>query len=179
MTEIIPVVTARVDDEDERDKEFYFLELLRLEDWPAELQGLSPHFGLFLACDASAVPDETVLTVAREAIGQGLSYLCAWGPDCGRVHDLFDNAAVEKDPNPTEDSVIMTTWHWDDTLDEALWFFVYSAWPAPDYESTCGSWLAVAMGSPEWSSQILARLADLQGLCADVVGDGDDEEVDS
>jgi hypothetical protein len=177
MAEIVRVVTTCVDSDKEKD--LYFLELLRLDDWPTELRGLSPHFALFLACDASAVPDEAILMIARRTVEQGLAYLCAWGPECGRVHDLFDVACDERDPKPTDESVIITTWHSDDTLDEALWFFIHTAWPAADYEPNCQSWLAVAVGWPEWSSQILSRLADLQGLCTDVVGDDEDVGTDN
>lgn len=170
MTEIIPVFTSRA-----VDKDLYFLELMRLKDWPAHLRGLSRHFGLFLAWDASAVPDETVLTIARRTVEQGLAYLCTWGPDCLRVHDLFDTVMVEKDPKPTGESVIMSTWHSDEPLDEALWYFMYSALPADDYSSTCQSWVVVAVDHTEWAAHIRRRLADPKRFSLDVLAADTDE----
>ncbi len=56
--------------------------------------------------------------VAEVLLGSGGVYFCTWGNGCERVHDI-----IEVDPDPADDSVVMTTWHDDETLDEALWFF--------------------------------------------------------
>ena len=51
---------------------------------------------------------------------QGIAYLCVWGTDCERVHDLFD---LERMPDEPKGRVVMTTWHSKESLSEALWFF--------------------------------------------------------
>src|SRR5204863_7572025 len=96
------------------------------------------HFVLFLAWDSSDTPDETILKLARSLIPRGLVYIVAWGPDCERVHDLFDDVDVESnlDSTDTADTVIMSTWHTNDSLAEALRFSLHSAYPAEAYEST-------------------------------------------
>ena len=108
----------------------FFLDLSRLGDWPKQLALPSRYFGLFLACDARAISDEAIVEVAGSLIEQGIVYLCSWGPDCERVHDLFDSVIVERNPNETEKSVILTTWHDGESLDEALWHFLNVAFPA-------------------------------------------------
>jgi hypothetical protein len=82
----------------------------------------SQYFGLLIAFDARGVKWKAIEIVAEKLIGKGLVYLCAWGPDCERVHDAFDDASVELNAEPTDDDVIVTTWHSKEGLTEALWF---------------------------------------------------------
>jgi hypothetical protein len=63
---------------------------------PTKLPGA--RFVLFLAWDARGVPDETIFTLAQRLVRAGLSYIVAWGPDCERVHDVFDDAAIVENP---------------------------------------------------------------------------------
>jgi hypothetical protein len=58
----------------------------------------------------------------------------------------------------------MTTWHTDDSLEEALWFAVVSAYPAPPYHLDCTSRVCVAIGNPAWATQIASFLSDLNSL---------------
>jgi hypothetical protein len=87
------------------------------------------------------------------------------------VHDLFDLAAVNWDLETGEKHThVMTSWHEDETLDEALWFAVFAAYPG--YE---GEWpeadtlLAVTVGERAWAEQVARRLRDAQRLSDDVV----------
>ena len=72
-------------------------------------------------------------------------YLSAWGPECERVHDCFDIPYLKGNwtgnPEDTCDTTIMTTWHSDEPLSEALWFFANSAFPAQAFEKTCRQWV--------------------------------------
>lgn len=83
-------------------------------------------FVLFLALNASEVSNEDLRRVAQELIAQGLAYVCVWGDDCSRVHDQFD---LERDENEQNGLVIMTTWHADETLHEAVELFRDWTWP--------------------------------------------------
>ena len=82
-----------------------------------------------------------------------------WGPDCERVHDIIDEAVVSRNPGETDEDVIMTTWHEDETIEEALWFAVNSAFPAGAYEQTCKTFVTIAVGSQDWGSQIAKKLS--------------------
>ncbi|NDJ78464.1 MAG: hypothetical protein GYB65_19620, partial [Chloroflexi bacterium] len=107
----------------------------------------------------------TIGALAELLLDQGVVYLCAWGPDCERVHDIADERIVwrelEIEPKPP---VIMTTWHTDDTLDDMLWFLLNVADPDPAYEPTCHTRLALCIDNPSWAEQIERRLNDPQTL---------------
>ena len=54
----------------------------------------------------------------------------------------------------------MTTWHDNEPLEEALWFFLFSTWPDRFYEDSTLAALAVSVGNTEWSSLIQSALND-------------------
>ncbi|MCB9870138.1 MAG: hypothetical protein H6837_09795 [Planctomycetes bacterium] len=89
---------------------------------------------------------ETVSHIAEQVLASGCVYLCAWGPGCERVHDIFDEILVGKDPDPADDSVVMTTWHADESLEDALWFFLRSTSPDERYEDSCRSSVVIVLG---------------------------------
>jgi len=70
------------------------------------------------------------LIVAHSALKSGMVYFCAWGPDCERFHGIVDEVVVEDDIGErlffgkNRSDTIMTTWHDDEPLNEALDFFV-------------------------------------------------------
>ncbi|MCI0342695.1 MAG: hypothetical protein L0216_16405 [Planctomycetales bacterium] len=135
-------------------RELFALALGDLREWPGTLGLSCPNFVLFVACDASAVPDATIRAVARRSIEEGMVYLCAWGPDCERVHDLFDKVCADVAPPPDDGNVIMTTWHDDEPLAEALYFALENAHAAADYLETCRAVVAVSVGSVDWDRDI-------------------------
>ena len=76
------------------------------------------------------------------------------------MHDIIDEVVCNRNPDETDEDVIMTTWHEDEALDEALWFAVNSAFPAGAYEETCKTLAAIAVGSQDWGSQIARKLSE-------------------
>jgi hypothetical protein len=121
------------------------------------------HFAALLAADATGVDAAVLADFARRLLRAGCVYFCVWGPDCERVHDIFDEECFEVEP------VIMTTWHEEESLDEALWFFVSCAYPDDGYRNTSRSALVISIGKPGWHEQICRRLADLESLAREVV----------
>jgi hypothetical protein len=121
------------------------------------------HFVALLATDATGVNAAVLAEFSRRLLRAGCVYFCAWGPDCERVHDVFDGECFDVEP------VIMTTWHAEDSLDEALWYFVSCAFPDDGYRDTTRTALAISIGRPDWHEQIRRRLADLESLARDVV----------
>lgn len=144
-------------------RELFSLALPDFDRKPDSLSFPGKHFVAFLAVNASGIDSETLRKFSRWLLDQGCVYLCAWGPDCERMHDIFDGECLNVDP------VIMTTWHSQDTLDEALWFFVYSAYPDDGYP--CENGLAISLGNSDWDEQIRKRLSNLDAFNRDVVGD--------
>lgn len=156
----------------------YLLELDSLEDWPEELGMKSPHFVLFLACDARDIDDDDLAAFAGAALGQGMVYLSVWGEDAERVHDVFDETDADVNPDSTADSVVLSEWHEDEPLAEALRFAVATASPAHDHESTCRATLCVSVGNPDWAERMRGWLEDPEGLEAAVEDSGDGEAED-
>jgi hypothetical protein len=83
-------------------RSYYVLQLPNFESWPEQLPLASRHFALFIASDARQVPSTVIGEVALTAIKQGAVYVCAWGPGCEVVHDVFDEAKVELDLEKAE-----------------------------------------------------------------------------
>lgn len=134
------------------------------------------HFVLFLAWDARQASDDEILIAARELVRVGLAYIVAWGPDCERVHDLFDVADLEENPEsnaPDTETVIISTWHDSEPLEEALWFAIHSAYPSPPYDATWQATILACVGDGEWGATIHRYATDLPSLdrAAGVSGD--------
>lgn len=140
----------------------------RVDDWPERLEELRGPFVLFLALDSTDVDDEPIGRLARKLLAQGVAYVCAWGPGCERVHDAFDAELAAQGLVEEEDALVTTTWHADDTLDEALWFALFAAWPRDELLETGGSVLALVVGREDWAEHVRRRLSDPGGLHSDV-----------
>lgn len=115
----------------------------------------SPHFVCLVAADGGQVSSADIVTLADALLQRGLACLCAWGPDCERVHDLFDYAEIERNVRDNrERPVVLTTAHPDESLDEALWFMLNGAQATPAYEPTCRARLALTVGNASWAAQV-------------------------
>lgn len=121
------------------------------------------HCVLFIAMDARPMSINEISNIANWALDQGAVYVSVWGPDCERVHDIIDEVLVDRSHDATDEDVIMTTWHDDETLEEVLWFAVNSAFPAGAYEETCKTLVVIAVGSQDWGSLIAKTLSESVG----------------
>jgi hypothetical protein len=130
-------------------------------DLPEKIKASSPNFGLLLAFNAEAVKSEEISEAAAKLVEKGLAYLCAWGPDCERVHDLFDEAAQKKNGELTGDDVIMTTWHENETLIEALWFFLHAAFPTQSFQANCLDWIIAPIRNRDWEQEVRGKIREL------------------
>jgi hypothetical protein len=119
----------------------------------------SAHTVLLIAADARGVSTDVIASVAARLLSAGLIYICVWGPDCERVHDVFDEVYVG-DGCTEPDFTLMSTWHDDESLDEAVWYFTQCAFP-PDTEIEKTSYVAVAVGRPDWAEVINTDLSDV------------------
>ncbi len=110
-------------------------------------------FILLLAADGRDSSDQALREHASWLLRAGARCVCAWGPDCERVHDAFDREASELGLNG-EDAVIMTTWHEEEPLKEATWFAANTAFPHEAYRDADGALVAISVGSKEWEAEI-------------------------
>ena len=133
------------------------------KDFSSPINIHSKHCVLFIAIDARPMSVDEVSNIANWAFDQGAVYLCVWGPDCERVHDIMDEVLADRNFNETDEDVVMTTWHDDETLEEALWFAVNSAFAVGAYEQTCKTLVAVTIENQDWGSQIAKKLSESVG----------------
>jgi len=98
-------------DEDFPEKVFYLCSANSIENLSDTTSPSTANFGLFVAMNANGVTNDIILQGAKKLLSRGLASLCTWGPDCERVHDLFDVAARDINSEPTDNDVVMTTWH--------------------------------------------------------------------
>ena len=137
---------------------------LRTLNWPSALHIASKRFRLFVAGDVTHVPTETISAFAGGALKRGMVYLCAWGPDCERFHDIVDEVIVEDElgerlfVGTRMGDTVMTTWHEDEDLEESLDFFINLAHPTEGFHSDSDSWVIVCLDNPDWAKVIRDRL---------------------
>lgn len=139
------------------------LALPDLESLPDLISLPSAHFVAFLALNATGVANSELTDFSSKLLHAGCVSFCAWGADCEHVHDVFDWQCLDTKPH------IITTWHATDSLDNALWYFAFTAFADDEYADTCRSGLAVSVGRPDWEQQIRTRLGDLEALTRDVI----------
>src|ERR1700683_4550325 len=133
----------------------------KIENMADKITPRSPNFGLFVALNAQHVTDDSILKAAKRLLSKGLACLCAWGPDCKRVHDLFDVAAREINDELSGNNVIMTTWHSDESIVEALGFFIHCEFVTEKFEKTCKDWIIASICNSEWEQLIRSRTASI------------------
>lgn len=92
-----------------------------------KLTDLSP-FKAVIIVEADADADWQS-TVCRWVVDAGCRFAMTWGKDCELWHDSIDTANLEQFDygDIPEDDFVMTTWHQDEPLDEAIWFAKWSA----------------------------------------------------
>ena len=154
------------------DRKLFSLSIPNLPSFPRKLELPSLHFVLLLACDARVIEASVIATFANSIIDQGIAYLCAWGPDCEPVHDIFDEVHVMREIDEKgEYPHVMTTWHTDESLDEALWYMLNSAYPEEVFAQTCRVDLAVSVANDQWAAHIQRRLSNVSQLNEDVLSE--------
>lgn len=145
-------------DDDFPSKTISFCAADSLTELPALIHPSKAHFVLFLAIDGREVDTETIYSASEKLLDQGMVYVCVWGPDCESVHDSIDQSRFHRHPEETDGNVVITTWHAEEPISEAVWFFLNCAWPADDYVHTCSDWIAAVIGNPAWEAEVRAKM---------------------
>ena len=119
----------------------------------------SRYFVSFLAWNSADVSAEELSRVARLLLDAGCVYFSCWGEGCERLHDIIDDEyAVDGLSVNDDESTIMTTWHEDETLEEAAWFVAHGAHPDDRFFQECRSVLALSVGPPEQQELVAQAL---------------------
>lgn len=94
---------------------------------PPPLEGYRP-FKAVLVIEQQ-VTDEWQSLVSDWLVQSGCLSMSAWGRDCSSWDDSVDyaNLSAFNFGEIPEDAFVMTTWHADEPLREALWFVAHTA----------------------------------------------------
>ena len=104
-----------------------------------------------------------MIKLFRPLVDNGLAYFCAWGKGCEEVHDAVDLSDVEREQEFGEsDYFQMTTWHEDDSLEKAVWFFENCAIPSENHVVADWDRFAVSIGNPDWAAEMNRSLVAIQ-----------------
>lgn len=110
-------------------------------------------FCVLVALDARELTVDQIAAGLEHVLRAGAAYLCVWGPDCERVHDIADELVVgDGDGSPW--SHVVTTWDDADSLSNAASFAREEAIPEgmePDDDFTL---LGLAVGDPDWARRM-------------------------
>jgi hypothetical protein len=120
----------------------------------------SKYFTLLMAWNVPEIEHDKLMALFQPLVDRGLAYFCSWGNRCEEVHDAVDACVTAREQAiGPDDYVLMTTWHDDEPLEEALWFFNICAIPAEDHVLSNFDRFAVAVGNPGWAVEIERLLA--------------------
>jgi hypothetical protein len=137
-------------------KEFSVVELAELK-WPTTLNLPTKRFRLFVAADVTELSANALADFGRSALRNGMVYFCAWGHDCEKFHDTVDEviandyAGERTFAGPTAKDTVMTTWHDNETLEEALDYFTTLALPTEGLVPNSSYRVAICVGNPAWA----------------------------
>jgi hypothetical protein len=138
-------------------RDLYALNLRHYKIPSGAFEKIPGHFIACLAMDGAEASDEEIKAIASDLIQAGCVYICCWGPDCERVHNLIDQEDLLLHPTRPWN---MTTWHNDVPLSEALWFSINSAWPDPAFDESTHAVVGIAFNNPEWSDHVSEAFSD-------------------
>lgn len=151
-------------------RKLFHLSVKSISEIPFPLGLRSRHFVLFLAWEARDTDSRLIRDLALRLLDEGMTYICTWGPDCQRVHDIFDKSFALRQDENRQPTCLMTTWH-DEDLKEGIWFFLNCTVPDESLADDCSLGLAISVASDAWDQEIASALSDSdrfsQGLLRD------------
>ena len=131
---------------------------------PTAVRSLLPEghsFVALVAWNAEHASVDSIGELAEDLLKAGCVYVCCWGQDCERVHDVVDEVAIEHNP---DGPLIMTTWHAEGRLEDALCFMLFSTEPVEELRGQCTAAVAVSVGSQTWASTIRYAMLDTRSF---------------
>ena len=133
----------------------------------------SPHgYPALVVWNARHVEPAMIGAVVESLLKSGCTFLGAWGDDCGRVHDIADEVLVEREVYRGIPSDVMTTFHPNESLNDALWFVLNLSAPMADDADNYKETVVVSIGaSPGTNAALRRALVDTAEFNRTVVGE--------
>jgi hypothetical protein len=144
-------------------RDVFYLSVPNFASIPSRFDLPSEKFLLFIACDSDELSTSEISDWVEQIVDNGVVYVCTWGKDCERVHDIIDEVCVEREiESDTKLPFVMTTWHSKDSLDDALWFALYCTEPYEDSTDCTISTLVLNVKDDERDTHLRRVLSDLE-----------------
>jgi hypothetical protein len=138
--------------------EIQILSIESIDELADRLPRKKKYFTLLIAWDAPEIDGNFLAELFAPLVSSGLAYFCAWGERCEEVHDAIDDCFIEHELEVREaDPFLMTTWHQEESLEEAFWFFRMVAVPTENSVLANLERFAVAVGNPQWAHEMTAN----------------------
>jgi hypothetical protein len=146
--------------------EVFSLHAASLTEASAELVLTTKYLTALIVCDSDQFSVDEISNFAKALLEKGAVYLCFWGKGCERFHDMVDEVEVEmetlgKSCPARHDGTLMTTWHNDESLDQALWFLLSCAWPLDNEIESCST-VDITIGNESWANSVASRLGNME-----------------
>lgn len=120
----------------------------------------SEFFTLLLCADFENETVDSLSSLTNTLIDKGNVYFCAWGSGCEWAHDIYDEILVERELKAEKEFHVMTTWHDDEPLEEALWFMLFNATAEDKQWDNCSS-VIVTVGNEQWGQEVEDCISDI------------------
>lgn len=133
------------------ERDLFVLHVPSVQDLPAQISIAFP-FVCLLAWDAQNASDDELLDVGKKLVAAGCAYACTWGPRCEDVHDAIDLASAMATATEGRDAFLMTTWHADEPLAQAIWYALHCT--VAEGGASCRATLAITIGGQRWAEEI-------------------------
>ena len=125
------------------------------------------YFILFLAADFTSFDDNKIIEIAQKLINSGLGWVCTFGPECSKAHDLFDLANIFWEEKTGNEFQVMSTWHENEPIEEALWFCLFNAiLEVPENEC---STIILSINNDLWQNTINTCLSNIPDFNEEIV----------
>jgi hypothetical protein len=148
------------------DRELFLLELDRLEELTSPLALPARHFACLLVLDGRRVGAGDLHRCAATLLAKGAVHLSVWGPGCGQIRSLLDDAVLFSETEATEASIVFTEDHEGEPLEDALVHLLERSQPAARYVESCRAALVVAVNAPGWALACREALCDPRAFVA-------------
>ncbi|MEW4563684.1 hypothetical protein AB1K70_14215 [Bremerella sp. JC770] len=141
------------------DRDLYILECDSFADiFPAATTLPGDHFVTLLIANFALTTVDDLVSLSSHLIAAGSRYFCAWGPECKKAHLAFDLACCEFEAG--NDSVILTTDHADESLDDAIWFALNCAVPAEPFDRDWRAIISICVNHKPAGQSVRRAFAD-------------------
>jgi hypothetical protein len=118
---------------------------------------------------------ESVNTFITKLLDDGMVYLCTWGKNCELIHDITDE--IMSIPgnsskyliDDSNDDTIMTTWHKNEKMEEALWYTLYNAYPTNGFFDSTENIIIMVIDDKDLQEKVYKYLNNLNSLNENVL----------